>query len=179
MTSFFSSSTTNATPYAFDKVIQILLRAYPEAAQIPQGKSGRLPLVLAIRAGHRQWEDGIQTLVGAYPPALHSAKVGKAYPEALALVGGGGHPPCRAKSILENMEGGLRIFQNLCLLAQHRKEPGSPACRRRNRQDKTTTAHDHKQREQPSKHRNLTNLFHLLKAKPELVDKERYGSCES
>jgi hypothetical protein len=179
MTSFFSSSTINATPYAFDKVIQILLRAYPEAAQIPQGKSGRLPLVLAIRAGHRQWEDGIQTLVGAYPPALHSAKVGKAYPEALALVGGGGHPPCRAKSILENMEGGLRIFQNLRLLAQHRKEPGSSTCRRRNRQDKTTTAHNHKQREQPSKHRNLTNLFHLLKAKPELVDKERYGRCES
>jgi ankyrin repeat protein len=61
-----STSTTNA----FDKVIKILLNHYPAAARIPHGKSGRLPLLLAIEAKRRTYDDGIRTLLEAFPAAL-------------------------------------------------------------------------------------------------------------
>jgi hypothetical protein len=72
-------------------VIQILLQHYPEAARIPQGRTGRLPLVLAIESGRRTWEDGIRTLMNAFPPALHNKKLiePKLYPNVLALVASG------------------------------------------------------------------------------------------
>jgi hypothetical protein len=89
----------------------MLLKQYPQAAQTPHGKSGRLPLVLAARAGHRSWGDGMKTLLRAYPPALFSGSKGmipvKLYPHALALIGGGdplAAAPARANSF--SMNGG-------------------------------------------------------------------------
>lgn len=73
--SFFSSATVSQTMNAFDKVIKILLQHYPESAKIPQGKTGRLPLVMAVESGCRTWDDGIHTLLSAYPPALHNRKI--------------------------------------------------------------------------------------------------------
>lgn len=82
---------------SFDKVIKLLLKQYPQAAQTPHGRSGRLPLVLAARAGHRTWNDGMKRLLRAYPPALFSGSKGmvpiKLYPYVLSLIGGGGPPP--------------------------------------------------------------------------------------
>mmetsp|Transcript_11621 Transcript_11621/g.27268 ORF Transcript_11621/g.27268 Transcript_11621/m.27268 type:complete len:828 (-) Transcript_11621:280-2763(-) len=78
---------------SFDKVIRLLLKRYPQAAQTPHGRSGRLPLVLADRAGDRTWNDGMKTLLRAYPPALFSGSKGiisvKLYPHVLSLIGGG------------------------------------------------------------------------------------------
>ena len=73
--SFFSSATVSQTTNPFDKVIKLLLQYYPEAILIPQGKTGRLPLVAAIESGFRTWGDGIRTLVEAHPAALHSKKL--------------------------------------------------------------------------------------------------------
>ena len=86
--SFFSSATVSQTINAFDKVIKILLQHYPESAKIPQGKTGRLPLVMAVESGCRSWEDGIQTLLTAYPPALHNRKLMSLplYANVLALI---------------------------------------------------------------------------------------------
>jgi hypothetical protein len=89
--SFFSSATIAQTSNPFDKVLKILLQHYPEGAQIPQGKTGRLPLVLAVESGRRTWQDGIRTLLYAYPPALHNKKLIEAelYPNVLSLVTSG------------------------------------------------------------------------------------------
>ena len=86
--SFFSSATVSQTTNPFDKVIKILLQQYPEAARIPQGKTGRLPLVLAVESRRRTWADGIRTLLNAYPPALHNKKIipSKLYPNVLSMV---------------------------------------------------------------------------------------------
>lgn len=86
--SFFSSATVSQTTNPFDKVIKILLQQYPEAARIPQGKTGRLPLVLAVESRRRTWADGIKTLLNAYPPALHNKKIipAELYPHVLSLV---------------------------------------------------------------------------------------------
>ena len=97
MASFFSTSSNRKNGKGgnnqnFDTVIKLLLKQYPQAAQTPHGKSGRLPLVLAARAGHRTWNDGMKALLRAYPPALFSGSKGmipvKLYPHALALIGG-------------------------------------------------------------------------------------------
>jgi hypothetical protein len=74
------------------QVIKILLQHYPEAACTPQGESGKLPLILAIESKRRSWEDGIRTLLYAYPPALHNKKVIEPvwYPNVLALVSNDG-----------------------------------------------------------------------------------------
>jgi len=66
----------------------MLLQHYPEGARIPQGKTGRLPLVMAIESGARSWEDGIRTLLNAYPPAMHKKRLiePKLYPNLLGLV---------------------------------------------------------------------------------------------
>jgi len=92
--SFFSSATVSQTTNPFDKVLKILLQHYPRGAKIPQGRTGRLPLVLAVESGRRTWEDGIRTLLNAYPPALHNKKLIEAelYPNVLSLVSGG--PRC-------------------------------------------------------------------------------------
>jgi hypothetical protein len=97
MASFFSTSSNRKNGKGgnnqnFDTVIKLLLKQYPQAAQTPHGRSGRLPLVLAARAGHRTWNDGMKALLRAYPPALFSGSKGmipvKLYPYALALIGG-------------------------------------------------------------------------------------------
>ena len=95
--SFFSTATISQTPHPFDKVIKMLLQHYPEGARTPQGATGQLPLSLAIQSGNRTWDDGIRTLLNAYPPALHSQKVFEPvlYPtvlSALTSCGGGGGP---------------------------------------------------------------------------------------
>jgi Ankyrin repeats (3 copies) len=90
--SFFSSATVSHTSNPFDKVMKILLQHYPAGAWTPQGKTGRLPLVLAIESkGKRTWADGIRTLLQAYPPALHNRKVMEPilYPHVLSLVAAG------------------------------------------------------------------------------------------
>ena len=84
--SFLSSATccTNA----FDKVIRILLNHYPAAARIPHGRTGRLPLMMAIEGRRRTWEDGIKTLLDAFPSALESRRIPiHMYPAILALIG--------------------------------------------------------------------------------------------
>ena len=165
LTSILSSSTTNATPHAFDKVIQILLRNFPKGACIPQGKTGRLPLILAIRAGERTWEDGIQSLLTANPGALHSAKLQKAYPEAIALVGGGGHPPARPRR--GEKEGGLRIFQNLYLLSLHHRnthgscgDHGAGGRRGVARKPRKHSSHNSSSNGEPRRHRSLNSASH-------------------
>jgi len=105
--SFFSSATVSQTTNPFDKVIKILLQQYPEAARIPQGKTGRLPLVLAVESRRRTWADGIKTLLNAYPPALHNKKIipAELYPHVLSLVANNGvqSSPCASF----NFNGGI------------------------------------------------------------------------
>ena len=94
--SFFSTATVSQTTNPFDQVIKILLQHYPDSARVPQGKSGRLPLVLAIEESkigrRRTWNDGIRTLLHAYPPALHNKKIIEPilYPHVLSLVANNG-----------------------------------------------------------------------------------------
>jgi ankyrin repeat protein len=104
--SFFSTATVANTTNPFDKVIKILLQHYPKAAYIPQGKTGRLPLVLAIESGRRTWNDGIRTLLNAYPPALHNKKLIEPalYPHVLALVANNGN------SMIHQASGGSCAF---------------------------------------------------------------------
>jgi len=64
----FLSTSTVVTTNPFDKVMQLLLQHYPAAVRIPHGQSGRLPLILAW--DRRTWEDGIRTLLDAFPAAL-------------------------------------------------------------------------------------------------------------
>ena len=97
--SFFSTATVSQTTNPFDQVIKILLHQYPDSARVPQGKSGRLPLVLAIEESkigrRRTWNDGIRTLLHAYPPALHNKKIIEPilYPHVLSLVAHNGTTP--------------------------------------------------------------------------------------
>ena len=86
--SFFSTATVCRATNPFDKVLKILLQHYPEGARVPQGKTGRLPLVMAIESGARTWKDGIRTLLNAYPPAMHKKRLiePKLYPNLLGLV---------------------------------------------------------------------------------------------
>lgn len=86
--SFFSAATVRRTTNPIDKVLKILLQHYPQGARIPQGKTGRLPLVMAIESGHRTWQDGIHTLLKAYPPAMHKKKLiePELYPILLGLI---------------------------------------------------------------------------------------------
>jgi len=88
----FLSSSTAVTVNAFDKVIRILLGHYPAAARIPHGRTGRLPFVMAIEGRRRTWDDGIKTLLGAFPPALESRRIRiDVYPHILSLIGNRGN----------------------------------------------------------------------------------------
>jgi ankyrin repeat protein len=93
--SFFSSASVSLTTNPFDKVIKMLLDHYPDAARTPHGKTGRLPLVMAIESGRRTWNDGIRTLLNAYPPALHSKKLmdPALYPRVLSKLANAGPTP--------------------------------------------------------------------------------------
>lgn len=84
----FLSSATAVTANAFDKVIRILLGHYPAAARIPHGRTGRLPFVMAIEGHRRTWDDGIKTLLDAFPSALESRRINEAlYARILCLIG--------------------------------------------------------------------------------------------
>jgi hypothetical protein len=84
----FLSSATAVTANAFDKVIRILLGHYPAAARIPNGRTGRLPFVMAIEGRRRTWDDGIKTLLDAFPAALESRRIPMdVYPYILSLIG--------------------------------------------------------------------------------------------
>lgn len=119
--SFISSATCVATN-AFDKVIRMLLNHYPAAARIPHGRTGRLPLVMAIEGRRRSWEDGIKTLLDAFPPALESRRISMTiYPDILALVGNRdttgllieGFPSNKKKSRAEPKSKGLSSLYEL------------------------------------------------------------------
>lgn len=139
----------NCSYDSFDKVIELLLKQYPQAAQTPHGRSGRLPWVLADRAGNRTWNDGMKTLLKAYPPAIFSGSKGKIsvklYPNILSLIGGGNPPepsPPKCASFIKYSStnamsslhrtscnsrlkgrGGIGLLHNLMLLKQrHVKE---------------------------------------------------------
>jgi len=72
----------------FGKVIKMLLRSYPEAAQIPHGATGRLPLILALDARQRAMDDGLKLLMDAFPAALETKEFDpKLYPYILSIVG--------------------------------------------------------------------------------------------
>ncbi len=84
----FLSSATAVSANAFDKVIRILLRHHPAAARIPHGRTGRLPFIMAIEGRRRTWDDGVKTLLGAYPPALESRRFPMGlYSYILSLIG--------------------------------------------------------------------------------------------
>lgn len=84
----FLSSATSVTANAFDKVIRILLGHYPAAARIPNGRTGRLPFVMAIEGRRRTWDDGVKTLLNAFPAALESRRIRlDVYPYILSLIG--------------------------------------------------------------------------------------------
>jgi hypothetical protein len=88
--SFFSSATISQTTNPFDKVIKLLLQHYPDAAQIPHGRTGQLPLILALETRVRSWDDGVRTLLKAYPPALYTTSrhlvTPSLYPHVLAAL---------------------------------------------------------------------------------------------
>jgi len=72
----------------FHRVIKMLLRSYPFGAQVPNGKSGKLPVILAIEAKKRMYEDGISALLEAYPAALESRDISmRLYPNIMSLIG--------------------------------------------------------------------------------------------
>lgn len=184
---------------SFDKVIKLLLKQYPQAAQTPHGRSGRLPFVLADRAGHRTWNDGIKTLLRAYPPALFSGSKGmipvKLYPNVLSLIGGGNSPELssRAFSGINNLptmntkspyhrsccnnrfkgRGGIGLLHNLMILKQrHMKElmAGSPGTSRQLSLPSNSKGDTRSQPQRKKRRELATTMFELLRAKPDLIE---------
>jgi len=159
--SFFSSATVSQTINAFDKVIKILLQHYPESAKIPQGKTGRLPLVMAVEAGCRSWDDGIQTLISAYPPALHNRKLFSLplYPNILAMLNNNGNSGFGLGGTLKNDSHHSHFSANTTR-SPMRSGARSPR-KRAHKGKKGSTA------------KKLTTMFELLKVKPELLVSSR------
>ena len=184
---------------SFDKVIRLLLKQYPQAAQTPHGRSGRLPLVLADRAGNRTWNDGMKTLLRAYPPALFSGSKGmipvKLYPNVLSLIGGGNPPESLIKSSSTNTVStlhrnccnngfkgrrGIGLLHNLMLLKQrHIKElmegPSGESNLYGNSQLPTSKNNDGigDQPERKKRKELATTMFELLRSKPDLIEASR------
>jgi len=141
-------STATACTNAFDKVIRILLHQYPAAARIPQGRSGKLPLLLSLE--NRTWDDGIKTMLDAFPSAVHSRKFPvELYPWMLARIGNRTTTPSRpphhpvVRSRFGSMQSNISISR------------GASA---------TTLA-----RAVTPRDRNLSSLFETLRAKPDLI----------
>jgi len=83
-----SEFSSNNTSNPFQTVIRMLLKSYPEAARIPHGVSGRLPLILAIEAKKRTMGDGMKVLLEAYPAALEAQDLDpRLYPYIMAAIG--------------------------------------------------------------------------------------------
>eukprot|EP00536_Pseudo-nitzschia_multiseries_P006357 jgi/Psemu1/65555/estExt_Genemark1.C_1340006 len=205
--SLFSSASTrnNANDKSgnasFEKVIRLLLKHYPQAAQTPHGRSGRLPLVLADRAGDRTWNDGMKTLLRAYPPALFSGSKGiipiKLYPHILSLIGGGDPPlRCKVRNAIgaQNLpntnatlsvqrtcpsnrfkgHGGIGLLHNLLLLKQRHISQlmaGTSVIPKTNENKSNTNSI----RGVDGKRRReyVTTMFELLRAKPDLIEATR------
>ncbi|CAB9506729.1 expressed unknown protein [Seminavis robusta] len=147
--SFFSSATVAQTINAFDKVIKILLQHYPESAKIPQGKTGHLPLVMAVESGCRSWDDGIHTLLSAYPPALHNRKLVSLplYANVLSMI--------TDDNQSQSLYGG-NSKKTSGVMSPRRATFRSPRKRaNKSKRDKAS--------------RKLTTMFELLKVKPELL----------
>lgn len=108
--SLFSTATSSSRPptNAFEKVFKILLQHYPAAVRVPHGITGKLPLTLAFDG--RTWEDGIRTLLDAYPAALESKKLPTMglYPFVIARIGNSLSPLDRKQS-----KGRTAIFELL------------------------------------------------------------------
>lgn len=104
--SFLSTLSGDRDAYPFNKVIRMLLHTYPEAAKIPHGQTGRLPLILAIDAGQRTMDDGIRALLEAYPAALESRKLDhRLYPTILALLAQPKPEKKKKKSVMASSNG--------------------------------------------------------------------------
>lgn len=155
--SFLSHGTSNSSNHrAFDKVIQILLHAFPAAARIPHGRSGRLPLMLAIEAKRRTWDDGIRTLLEAYPPSLSSRRNATPltlYPYVLSKVGN-----------REDTERVVLVEGSLAL-----PSPGRLPLARRTATLPLAGSTSATRRRRHRKRQGLTTLFELVKANPELL----------
>ena len=151
--SFFSTATVSQTINAFDKVIKILIQHYPESATIPQGKTGRLPLVMAVEAGCRSWNDGIQTLLSAYPPALHNPKLISlpVYPNVLAMMAGGS---ADGRAVGDGRDGAFFVQHHN---TNSPRRGGPVAAAKRRSKNKIGIS------------RKLTTMFELLKVKPDLL----------
>jgi hypothetical protein len=167
MASFFSSSTANATPYAFDKVIKILLRHFPQAVRIPQRPSGLLPLAMALRGGKRTWEDGIKTLLNAYPAALHGGNIPPSlYPEVLSFLNHGQQQP---GDLATPPRHNHRLL--VSKLSSGGVAGGSSSRIERNRVYVTRKkAHKKGRALLEATCRSRTSLFALLNTKPDLID---------
>ena len=77
----------------------MLLKSYPEAARIPHGVSGRLPLILAMEARKRTMGDGMKVLLEAYPAALETQDLDpRLYPYIMAAIGKSREVKVRRKS---------------------------------------------------------------------------------
>lgn len=170
-----NSSTTTGTR-AFDKVIKYLLRHYPQGAWTPQGKTGILPLVLAAQTGHRTWNDGMETLLHAYPPALHSRRLKiplKLHPHVLARING---HSCNHR-VREASFGSLPTV--VCRTSNNRSTNAAESTNVDEGEavmERTETAAKCKAIEQVVHPSTATTIFELLRTKPDLVS---YGTSSS
>ena len=75
-------------PHPFHRVIQTLLQIYDTAARITHGRSGKLPLTVAMVSKKRTMKDSIRSLLESYPAALDCMDVDVGlHPWVLAAVG--------------------------------------------------------------------------------------------
>jgi ankyrin repeat protein len=160
--SFFSSATVSQASNPFAKVIKMLIQQYPIAAQIPHGRYGQLPLVMAVESGRRTWEDGIRTLLNAYPPALHNKKLieSSLYPNLLALLTNG-EPEKHDKNLLY---GASDVGSIIDVVPSFR----AASSRIAPRSGKTSSKQQKHARHVACAR---TTLFELLRTKPELLCK--------
>lgn len=86
--SFSVSLQSSSTNHESNALLSILLHHFPEAAAIPDQRSGRLALHHALACG-RQWTQGLQVLIGANSIALNQIdSITGLFPAALAALAG-------------------------------------------------------------------------------------------
>lgn len=181
--SFFSSATVSQTINPFDKVIKMLLQQYPNAARVPHGKSGQLPLVMAVECNQRTWEDGLRTLLNAYPPALHNKKLIESafYPNILALIANSSvgyyceyYSSIGNNVTYNNTTSNIKHHQHTYLSTNDNRSNEImfdflPL--RRSHQAFMTTTKPRQTKQQRHRHQTcaLTTLFDLIRTKPEWI----------
>ena len=173
--SFFSTATVSQTTNPFDQVIKILLQHYPDSARVPQGKSGRLPLVLAIEESkigrRRTWNDGIRTLLHAYPPALHNKKIIEPilYPHVLSLVANNGTPQSESPHHPDGRSSFAFDFSGYVDVVPNSRHPmPNPSMKKRQQQQQQHK--ETKKKSQRAIRQELccrTTLYELLRSKPD------------